>query len=131
MCTKGDKKQLGTLLDMELDGLPPTVNHLYRSMKSGRRYKSPDGRAYQERVCADIHRRWAQEPYSGHAELRITYRTRDKRRWDIDNRVKALQDCLVLSGVLKDDSQIRRLIVERTDGDVTATQLLLNEYAIT
>ena len=119
---------MSQLLEMELEGLPPTVNHLYLQ-HGGRRYKSPDGRAYQERVCADMRRQWAQEPYSGHAELRITYRTRDKRRWDIDNRVKALQDCLVMSGILKDDSQIRRLVVERTESDVTATRLLLSKYS--
>ena len=118
-----------TLLDMELDGLPPTVNHLYLQ-HGGRRYKSPDGRAYQERVCSEMRSQWGRAPYSGYAELYITYLTRDKRRWDIDNRVKALQDCLVLAGVLKDDTQIRRLIVERTESDATATHLLLNEYAI-
>ena len=118
---------MSTLLHMELEGLPPTVNHLYLQ-RGGRRYKSPDGRAYQEQVCADMRRQWGQAPYSGHTELRITYLTRDKRRWDIDNRVKALQDCLVLAGVLKDDSQIRRLVVERTDSDVTATYLSLSKY---
>ncbi len=119
---------MSQLLYMELEGLPPTVNHLYLQ-RGGRRYKSPDGRAYQERVCASLRRQWGQPPYSGHTELRITYLTRDKRRWDIDNRVKALQDCLVLAGVLKDDTQIRRLIVERTESDVTATHLSLSEYS--
>ena len=119
---------MSKLLDIELEGLPPTVNHLYLQ-HGGRRYKSPEGRVYQEQVCAEMSRQWNGAPYSGHAELSITYRTKDKRRWDIDNRVKALQDCLVMSGVLKDDSQIRRLIVERTDSDVTGTLLQLNEYA--
>ena len=58
--------------------------------------------------------RWeGQPPYELPVELRITFMTTDRRRWDIDNRVKALQDCLSLAGVLKDDRQVEILHVER------------------
>lgn len=117
------------LLELELEGLPPTVNGMYRSMKGGQRYKVGECRSYQERVSGLMRRRWEQnEPYLGQAELKIEYRTKDRRRWDIDNRVKALQDCLISSGVLKDDCQIDSLQVRRLHSDATSTYLRLSEY---
>ena len=41
------------LLSITLDGLPPTVNHLYRT--GGRhRYKTPEGVAYQEAKVEEL-----------------------------------------------------------------------------
>lgn len=104
------------LLSMELEGLPPTVNHMYRN--SGHiRYKTASGRKYQERVSKSLKEVWGDKPaYSFGVELRITFETSDHRRWDIDNRVKALQDCLSLAGILKDDKQVEILHVERKSG---------------
>ena len=39
----------------------------------------------------------------------------DRRRWDIDNRIKSLQDALQVSGVYADDSQIDELRIVRHD----------------
>lgn len=89
------------LFSMELEGLPPTVNHLYRSTRSGARYKTAEGKQYQQQISASIKALWAGRPaYTGAVELRITFETDDRRRWDIDNRIKALQDCLSMAGVL-------------------------------
>ena len=109
------------LMKLELDGLPPTVNHSYE--KRGRRlYKSPECRKYQEGVSEKLHKEWGnRKRYAGPVELRITFYTKDQRRWDIDNRVKALQDCLSYGGVIQDDSQIRTLHVERRQGTGTLT----------
>jgi Holliday junction resolvase RusA-like endonuclease len=116
---------MNNLFELELEGLPPTVNTMYRSV-SGRRYKRADAKSYQERVSCEMRRLWSGAPYDGRAELRIEFTTKDKRRWDIDNRVKALQDCLVLSGVLADDTLIDTLHVERRKGDTTSTRLVVN-----
>ena len=116
------------LLSMELDGLPPTVNHLYRSTTGGRRYKTAEGREYQDEVSAIIAGVWGDRPaYTGAVELRIEYETADRRRWDIDNRVKALQDCLGMAGVLKDDAQVEVLHVERKHGTTARTRIILLE----
>ncbi len=112
------------LLSLELEGLPPTVNHLYRSTSSGRRYKTASGREYQEQVSNDI-AKWCgdREVYTGAVELRILFETENHRRWDIDNRVKALQDCLTMAGVLKDDRQVDILHVERRNTGRSRTHL--------
>lgn len=104
------------LITLELDGLPPTANLLYRNFR-GRRYKTPQGRKYQEQVAGLLHDRWSgQPPYEFPVELRLIFTTDNRRRWDIDNRVKALQDCLSMARVIKDDRQVEILHVERKSG---------------
>ncbi|MBQ3347290.1 MAG: RusA family crossover junction endodeoxyribonuclease [Synergistaceae bacterium] len=114
---------MSELIKLELDGLPPTVNHLYRNYR-GRRYKTTSGRKYQEHIAEQIRREWKGKPaYKEPVELRIIFTTNDRRKWDIDNRVKALQDCLSLAGMIEDDRQINILYAERRQGDKTATQI--------
>ena len=110
------------LINAELTGLPPTVNHLYRTSRNGVRYKTTQGREWQNvtasiMAAAKINRK----PYDGDVALEIVFRTADRRKWDIDNRVKALQDCLAMAGVIEDDRQIQRLHVERQLWTQTAT----------
>ena len=106
------------LLDITLEGLPPTVNHLYRS-GGGHRYKTPEGVAYQTATMATMKDKWTQPakhcsgPYLGDVALHIVMTARTRRKWDLDNRVKAVQDCLQMAGIIKDDSQITELVVRR------------------
>jgi crossover junction endodeoxyribonuclease RusA len=46
-------------------------------------------------------------------QMQVTLYPRDKRKQDIDNRIKALWDALANAGVYDDDSQIDVLIVQR------------------
>ena len=71
---------------------------MYRSMRGGQRYKVAECRDYQSQVSGLMRSKWQGKPYLGREE------------WDIDNRVKALQDCLIASGVLKDYCKIDNLI---------------------
>lgn len=117
-----------TLARVELLGLPPTVNHLYRTSRNGIRYKTPQGREWQALTAAIIATaKTNHKPYSGDVALEIVFRTADRRRWDLDNRVKALQDCLAMAGVIEDDRQIQRLLVERQAGPKTATVVVVWE----
>lgn len=102
------------LMQCELDGLPPTVNHLYRSMRGGARYKTTEGRKWQAgaTVLFKLSSK-VQNPYEGDVSLEVVYYPSDNRAWDVDNRVKALQDCLAPAGVIRNDKQVKRLIVER------------------
>ena len=114
-----------SLLDLTLDGLPPTVNHLYRS-HGHVRFKSAEGKHYQDTVSNNIRSAWGNNPpYISPVEFRITFFSDDHKRWDIDNRVKALQDCLSIAGVIHDDSQIHILHVERIHSDSKFTHISL------
>jgi crossover junction endodeoxyribonuclease RusA len=46
-------------------------------------------------------------------ELKVVIYPRDRRRQDISNRIKILEDSLVDAGVFDDDSQIDILFIER------------------
>ena len=112
------------LLELEIEGLPPTVNHLYRTGRAGFRYKTELGRKYQEQVSLLLAENWqGQPPYSEDVELRIEFKVKSRRKWDIDNRVKALQDCLNMAKILQDDSQVQILHVERSKGEADMTRL--------
>ena len=115
------------LLRLELDGLPPTVNHMHITAR-GRRFRTQECKDYQEYVSGVLRYSWGTKaPYSGRAALTVIFTAPNRRRWDIDNRVKALQDCLITAGVIKDDSQIDKLTVERVYGEKAETLLILSE----
>ena len=118
---------MGEILDIELLGLPPTVNHMYRSGK-GIRYKTLEVRQYQQYVVGKLREVWeGRETLMGRIEMHVVFTTNDRRRWDIDNRVKALQDCLSMAGVIRDDSQLDDLRVQRVYGKDKGTRITVRK----
>ena len=116
------------LINAELIGLPPTVNHLYRTSRSGVRYKTSQGKEWQALTVAIMAAaKTNRAPYDGDVALEVLFQTADRRRWDMDNRIKALQDCLAMAGVIEDDRQIQRLLVERQAGPKTTTVVTVLE----
>ena len=74
-----------TLISMELEGLPPTVNNYY-----GRTgctvYKKTQARQWQEKAVSELSEHWGNiPPYSGAVDFHIVYLCKDNRKWDIDN----------------------------------------------
>ena len=113
------------LLRLELDGLPPTVNHMHITAR-GRRFRSQECKDYQDYVVDKIIQcRACEEPFSGRVALTLIFTAPDKRRWDISNRIKSIEDCLARAGVIKDDSQIDELTVRRIYGEEAKTALIL------
>ena len=114
-------------LNVELIGLPPSVNHMYRT-GSRSRYKTFEVREYQQYVVNKLREAWkGRKTLTGRIEMRLVFQTNNRRRWDIDNRVKALQDCLSIAGVIRDDSQLDELHVERVYGNEKSTRMIVNE----
>ena len=118
--------KISILLELELLGLPPTVNQMYRSRRDGIRYKTAKTQQYQIYATGMIKDAWqGREVYGGAVSLDVKFRVRDRRRWDIDNRLKALQDCLMSGGVIEDDSQIEELHVKREHTGTVGTYITL------
>ena len=116
------------LINIELDGLPPTVNHMYLSVRS-RKFRTKECIEYQDYIVKEISRLRAPEwPYSGRCALTLIFTASNKKRWDIDNRVKSIQDCLARAGIIIDDTQIDDLHVQRVYGKIAKTHLILRKY---
>ena len=117
-------------LELELLGLPPTVNHMYRTGYRSR-YKTLEVREYQQYAVNKLREAWqGRKALSGRIEMRLIFTTDNRHRWDIDNRVKALQDCLSIAGVIQDDSQLDALHVERCYGNGQNTKMIVSEIGI-
>ena len=87
---------------------PPSVNNYYRHV-GPRVLISRAGRKYRT-MC--VSRLGGLEKLSGAVSLSLECYPPDRRRRDLDNLLKCLQDSITAAGVLDDDSQIRRLQME-------------------
>jgi crossover junction endodeoxyribonuclease RusA len=91
---------------------PPSVNTYYRNFH-GRMVLSAQGREYKVKVADYLIE--SDAPKLGDAKLKITMvlRPRDKRKIDIDNRIKAVLDSLQDAGLFDDDYQVDELTIMR------------------
>lgn len=92
---------------------PPTVNHSSGPTQTGGRYLTPEHKAFRNEVA--LRAVAASSPNFGNARLAVEIHLTppDKRKFDLDNRLKAVLDALQLCGVYDDDSQIDDLRVVR------------------
>lgn len=91
---------------------PPSVNGYYASVR-GRQILSLKGREYKTAVYAAVLSAGRPATFAGRLSLEVVLYPPDKRRRDLDNSIKSLQDSLTAAQVYQDDSQIDRLMVQR------------------
>jgi len=104
--------------EIVLDGLPPTVNHAYRKRKGAGMFMTKDCKAWIDQAVWQTKSQYRGAPIVGRVAVLVLYRTKSRRRWDIDNRSKALLDALTHADVWVDDSQIDHLDIHREiDGE--------------
>lgn len=117
------------MIELELPW-PPSVNH-YKSI--GSVVVTKNGKTYQKRVNSVQTKRFYYEVWlairSGMAtkrvemlcdstialEVALTMHPPHNRRYDVDNFIKVTLDSLVRGGLIKDDSLIMRLYVEKCE----------------
>ncbi len=120
---------MSSLLRIELEGLPPSVNQMYRTNRRGSRYKRVEVSLWQSEISEMINEAWGNKPpYTGNVEVHIVFTVKGNRRWDIDNRLKSLIDCLQEGGAIKDDSQIWGIVAYRERGEKDSTELVMMEH---
>ncbi len=90
---------------------PPSVNRYWRRNPKGRgMFISAQGRAFREEVAEIVGKITT---LSGEAEVEILACPPDRRRRDLDNILKATLDALESAGVVEDDAQFKRILVEQ------------------
>jgi crossover junction endodeoxyribonuclease RusA len=92
--------------------LPPSVNS-YRTIFRGRMGISKAGREFKEQVQDYVVEYRVPKLGSARLEMKVVIYPRDRRKQDIDKRIKALWDALGDAGVFDDDEQIDVLLIER------------------
>jgi len=92
--------------------LPPSVNS-YRTIFRGRMGISKAGRQFKEQVQDYVLEYRVPKLGAARLEMKVIIFPRDRRKQDIDNRIKALWDALGDAGVFDDDEQIDILHIER------------------
>lgn len=91
---------------------PPTINHCYGQRKFGGKYLKPAGVLFKQMV-ADLVADEGAKTLTGRVSLFAVAYMPDKRKRDLDNLLKLLQDALTSAGVYEDDSQIDDLHISR------------------
>ena len=109
---------------------PPSTNSMYRVYR-GRSILSKQCREYTKKVCALMNEmRLTNEQIDNRLRVTLELNAPTRRKYDIDNRVKALMDALQKSGFIVDDEQVDSLHIERgvivSGGRVTVRVELLS-----
>ena len=86
---------------------PPSINTYY-AVVHGRKVLSKRGREFKEAVKKACDDQYIQHVI-GKLRLSIYVEAPNKRRFDLDNLIKPIQDAIVDAGCFADDSQITRL----------------------
>lgn len=86
---------------------PPSVNSMYPSAKTGRRFLSQKGKDYQKAVRMAVDASGSDsEPLSGRLGYHLVLCAPDRRVRDLSNHQKSIEDSLTKCGVWQDDSQV-------------------------
>lgn len=109
------------MMEVTIPGLPPEANHYVRHSR-GRHYKTQEALRFEETVWALCHNMTV----TGQSlKLTCHFYFKNRRRADIDNRVKLLADSLVLAQVIPDDSLIDEIVLKRFYADEEKTVVRL------
>jgi crossover junction endodeoxyribonuclease RusA len=93
---------------------PPSANHYWRRVGS-RTLISREGRTFRKNVCALLGGGGRKPPFTGRIALAMDAFPPDRRRRDLDNLLKSVQDSLAHAGVYEDDELIDLLLVRRRE----------------
>jgi len=93
---------------------PPTVNN-YTAVVRGRKILSKRGRNYKKQAFVSLVEQHAPKGLTGRLEVRIDVYPPDKRKRDIANVEKAINDICQDYGIFIDDEQIDILHIRRRE----------------
>lgn len=97
-------------ISLTLDELPPSANSIWRAV-GGRVLKSRDYRSWLT-AAAYLLRAQAKGRIEGPYALHVEFCPPDRRKRDLDNRIKALSDAITEAGLVEDDCHCQRIKAE-------------------
>ncbi len=92
--------------------IPVSINAMYPSSRTGRRYKSEAAKIWEQDCLFQL--LTVKRPKNKITTLYIEFVFNNMRRNDIDNKIKPTLDMLQKAGFLQDDSQIMELHVYKS-----------------
>lgn len=98
---------------IELNEVPPSVNHIWKHRIAGHRaitYLTKEGQEFKDRLSAQVPKE--HNPMKGQVKVTLTLIFPNKLRRDIDNYCKGILDAMNHK-VYLDDSQIKELRVTK------------------
>jgi Holliday junction resolvase RusA-like endonuclease len=94
------------LLFKRVRGLPPSANNIWRHNGKST-YKVAAARDWQENTSFALRELWGGlPPFDGIVGVNFRFETRKVMTFDVDNRIKAVQDCLQAAGIIVNDKQV-------------------------
>ena len=114
---KGDMK-------IEINKLPPSVNHMYGRSRYGHIYLTPKGKEFKEELGWILKTKRAVFG-SALVKVDLVFKISDKRKRDVDNMLKATFDALK-DVIIDDDSQIMRVTATKMLGHYNKTIIYIN-----
>lgn len=111
-------------MKIEIDRLPPSVNHMYGRSKVGSTYLTKDAKKFKEEL-GWIAKTKKKDYGTNDIKVDIVFKIKDHRRRDIDNLLKATFDSL--KGIIfDDDCQIIRATATKMIGHYNRTIIEIN-----
>ena len=104
---------------------PPSVNSYWKA-NGHRRYISPAGVMFTEEVSFIVKNKKPRTFGDTTVGIIIKIHPRSKRKFDLDNTLKAILDALMKAGMYDDDSQIEYIEItrgEKVDGGKAVVKL--------
>lgn len=93
----------------------------------GRRFKTPAHNQY----CRDLALMLPKnQKICGWVQVMYRFYLKNWKMTDGDNCVKALQDCIVKSGIIEDDRKIMRYIIEKYPAKDDRIEVEISEYEL-
>lgn len=100
-----------TILKLTLP-VPPSANTYYRNFR-GRMVMSAKGREFNKSVAEYIAENRFRKFWDARVSVLILLHPKDKRKLDIDNRIKPVLDALQSAGVFNNDEQVDQASILR------------------
>ena len=93
---------------------PPSVNNYWHA-SGKRRYISPAGKKFTEEVLMVVKQSGSKSFGDKSLGISVMIHPRSKRKFDLDNTLKAILDALMKAGCYDDDSQFEYIEIARGD----------------